>query len=1184
MTGFVALLAIASGSPIAAVAQGLPAVPIPSDPRTPLIPSFIGAPAAERPVSAPPIPPAPHMAANGRNNIHDDAYMSDTYTIAGPEGRGTTVTTTYLVPGTECASVTFDRAGRIVSVCIGLTPSPLAGTTSNVNLLLLDPHSLERLATFSLPARPPSTTPFRDFSGGGYFYLDDQDRAVVATANNHIMVIGETATPGFQLLSDQDLTVACPAMDKLTSALPDSTGRVWFVSFNGWVGTLDMGSGTIQCLNLAPVEAGHLPAGKTTAEIENSFAMEPNKSGVYIASETAMYRFDPAPSGAPAITWQKYYDRVDVNKPGQVDTGSGTTPTLMGSDLVSITDNADPMNVVVYNRSDGTRVCKQPVFNTDAFKAPAGSGVVYASDTDNSLVGTDSSMIVENNYGYSGPTATSGGGVTFPGLSRVDLDPGGGCHTVWTSMERAPSVVPKLSLANGLLYTYTKPQDAWTPAPNPPSGADPWFFTALDFRTGQTVWSRLAGVGLGYNNNYAPVTIGPDGTAYVGVLGAGGLPGHGGDDGRRWVGFPRHRWRPRRWRRFAAGNVDRRPRGRGPGRGAPGAHGAPGRVAAPPRARVTHRRARPGSWSVRARPRPPATRPRSRRLWPRPLHLPTRGLGQLAGRHQADGGRPHPLLAGDVAQDLVQHLRQLWRLGGLRLGDDHQVLAIGAFEGGGRDAAQPNHPARLLHRQLDVLRVVVVAPQHDHVLQPPGHPQLAVQHRPQVARAQVRAIIAGQAGAEGCPGQLLVAPVALANPAAGHPDLAHLPVGADLTRGGVDHADHRVPDRLAAGCQLPHFAGRGRLQASGLERGDVEAIRAQPLPDGARRNAHRGLGQPVAPLHRLRPEATAAKRGDELPHRPRLDRLGAVDREPPRAEVKPRPVLLRCLADAEVEGEVRRARAGSAVRRYRLQPAHRPLQERERGHQDGSGVAVEPLEEPRQQAHVMEHRQPADPGILRPGEVAHGLGLEVGHQLRVADDHPPRPRSRPRGVLQIRHLGPLQAHLAAGCHLVGGEPLRRGHCRPVRLQHLRQRRLAARAEDHCGLGAAADRLEPRPGLLHPRRLGREGRHRDHSRHQAADHCDRELERVGVDQHRPVARLDPLAHPGGDPRRAVQQFAPGHLPRRVLRACHEGHPRAAVIVLSALDQDVQECPRDRRHCFCWKLSSAVIAANLTEARC
>ena len=51
----------------------------------------------------------------------------------------------------------------------------------------------------------------------------------------------------------------------------------------------------------------------------------------------------------------------------------------------------------------------------------------------------------------------------------------------------------------------------------PATSDDPWYLTALDFRTGQT---RLEGArgrrASGFNNNYAPVTIGPDGTAYVG--------------------------------------------------------------------------------------------------------------------------------------------------------------------------------------------------------------------------------------------------------------------------------------------------------------------------------------------------------------------------------------------------------------------------------------------------------------------------------------------------------------------------------------------------------------------------------------------------------------------------------------------------------------------------------------------
>ena len=100
----------------------------------------------------------------------------------------------------------------------------------------------------------------------------------------------------------------------------------------------------------------------------------------------------------------------------------------------------------------------------------------------------------------------------------MDLDADGtGCRSVWRSQERAPTVVPKLSAANGIVYTYTKDPQAADPA------ADAWYLTALDFRTGETLFKRLGGEGLGHNNNYAPVTLGPDGTAYVGVL--GGLVG-----------------------------------------------------------------------------------------------------------------------------------------------------------------------------------------------------------------------------------------------------------------------------------------------------------------------------------------------------------------------------------------------------------------------------------------------------------------------------------------------------------------------------------------------------------------------------------------------------------------------------------------------------------------------------------
>jgi hypothetical protein len=148
----------------------------------------------------------------------------------------------------------------------------------------------------------------------------------------------------------------------------------------------------------------------------------------------------------------------------------------------------------------GRLVCRIPTFRRGA------------SSTDQSLIGVNRSIVVENNYGYDGPLSTQGGNTTTPGLERfVIRRRGRGCRRVWHSQERAPSVVAKLSLGAGLVYTYTKPVQA--------NGADAWYFTAIDFRTGRTVYRRHTGSGLGYNNNFAPVSIGPDGTAYVGALG-----------------------------------------------------------------------------------------------------------------------------------------------------------------------------------------------------------------------------------------------------------------------------------------------------------------------------------------------------------------------------------------------------------------------------------------------------------------------------------------------------------------------------------------------------------------------------------------------------------------------------------------------------------------------------------------
>ncbi len=477
-------LAALAGVLTLALAAPAAGVPIPPGPYDGSVPTFEGASAAARPIDTRPLPQNPHLAANGSSSMHNDAYASDAYAGGGPLGRNLQVSSaTYGIE--ECATMSFDRQGRIVALC---------GGGEGSRLMMLDPDTLDVLAAHPVPPRKPSTetSPLEDLCGGAYFYLDDRDRAVVETTNGQVWVIAETetpaGTPGFELRKTYDLSAAVPQGDCLIALMPDWDGLVWFVTQKGGVGTLDRGTGRVRSLRLP----GEL--------IVNSFATD-ETGGVFIVSDHALYRFDAGRRGRPVVTWRERYDRGSAEKPGQLSQGSGTTPTLIGDDLVVITDNADRrMNVLSFARGaaprEHRRVCRQPVF---------GAG---ASATENSIVAVGRSVIVENNYGYTGPASTMNGGSTAPGVARVRVGRRS-CGTAWTSQETAPTSVPKASLANGLLYVYAKP---------PGVTEDPWYFTAIDVRTGRTAYRRLTGTGTQWNNHYAAIYLGPDEAAYIATM------------------------------------------------------------------------------------------------------------------------------------------------------------------------------------------------------------------------------------------------------------------------------------------------------------------------------------------------------------------------------------------------------------------------------------------------------------------------------------------------------------------------------------------------------------------------------------------------------------------------------------------------------------------------------------------
>jgi hypothetical protein len=456
----------------------------------------------------------PFMAAPGRAAMHGDAASSDVHAFASPLGINTKVHTrsgSRLFAGV-CATVTFDRDGNLVALC---------SSGINLRLTLLTPRSLELLASYPLPGRPSTFAALvkrdiekimSDTSGGAYFYLDNEDRVVLADSEQRIQRIGhrKNAAGNWEFYQDAvwDLGEQVPhdclnwnnwfpsgECDPMTAVMPDHRGLVWWVTRKGRIGTLNTDNGIVRTLQL-PNE-----------EIQNGFSVA--EDGVYIVSDHAMYGLQAKPDGTPAILWREIYDRGSKRKVGSINQGSGTTPTLLGTDVVSITDNADGrINLLVYKRRATLQtkrlVCKVPLFESNA------------SATDNSAIGFNRSLIVENNAGYHNALTQDDWSAPKGGITRVDIrEDAGGCDVVWQSDERSPSTVAKMSSLTSLAYFYTFEQRM------DKQGEEQiqWYFTAIDANSGETKFKVATGVGRNFDNNWAPITLGPDGTAYIGVFG-----------------------------------------------------------------------------------------------------------------------------------------------------------------------------------------------------------------------------------------------------------------------------------------------------------------------------------------------------------------------------------------------------------------------------------------------------------------------------------------------------------------------------------------------------------------------------------------------------------------------------------------------------------------------------------------
>lgn len=329
-------------------------------------------------------------------------------------------------------------------------------------LRLVDPGSLRLRASKELPDRGDCPAAFA---------LDADGRVVVA-ARNRLLVVGTADAEG-----DPDLTTEATVdlglgADDCVAGVAVRGRGTWFVSHDGVAGVVT--GDRVQTVDLDDT-------------VERPLAVD--AVGAYVAGAEALHRVVLA-GRRPGEAWSSPYD-------GGGERGAAPVPLPHG--LVAVADNREPRLQVVFHRADtGAVVCRAEVFGDDE------------GATDDGLVAAGGGVVVQNSHGYTGPLSTVLGRTTDRGIARVDVVDGE-CRVTWTTAMDAPSGAPAVSEADGLVYAYVK-RHSWL-------GVDAWYLAALDLDDGRLLWARRTGLGVLRDNHHGEVTLGPDRSAYVPVLG-----------------------------------------------------------------------------------------------------------------------------------------------------------------------------------------------------------------------------------------------------------------------------------------------------------------------------------------------------------------------------------------------------------------------------------------------------------------------------------------------------------------------------------------------------------------------------------------------------------------------------------------------------------------------------------------
>ena len=476
----------------------------------------------------------PYMAKSDAN-IHHDGYNTDSTDEILPLGIYPEINVSYETTNANASpAIYFDSYGHAVV--------PLLG-----GIAIRDLNAVE---TKTLGYFSP-----KQHDGGGYMiqssytFLDNENRIVCPTSNNHVLMLRATdeegnVLPEFEKVLDIDIKAAAETAlgreltQNLLSVVFDYEGNLWFATGGfriypergqqGVMGYIAR-SAIDAILNGETVDLAKavyvcdLPAGEGA---ENGIAA--SKDGAVILTNQNCYLLR-ANEGVEVV-WKTPYESAGAKVSGEGDKttggglawGGGCSPTLT-PDLVLFTDNQEIVNLLALDMKTGEVVASLPVLNDlpEGYQVAVENSAIVYDDGEGTVSTIVCNWFGAGSAGLANPDSdssiqsyaniydmnwlTQGNSMIAPGVQRVDTiktENGYEMKSIWSRNDLSDTSIMKLSTATGYIYGYV--QDLNTRM---------WQYIILDWETGETVFTMDVSNKYGYNNMAIGMYAGNSGNA-----------------------------------------------------------------------------------------------------------------------------------------------------------------------------------------------------------------------------------------------------------------------------------------------------------------------------------------------------------------------------------------------------------------------------------------------------------------------------------------------------------------------------------------------------------------------------------------------------------------------------------------------------------------------------------------------